>query len=118
MALNLIVWNGGEHDEAALLASCYQRSFEVALEHGVKSIAFPAISTGPYEYPKTEAAGIALGIMREFEKMFERVIACLHSSGDFELYTNALEGKMCDAFTCVRLRYANLIPPSSFSQQT
>lgn len=77
--------------EAALLASAYRRSFEVALENGVKSIAFPAISTGVYGYPKDEAARIAVGVMREFEGRFDQVIACLHSSSDLELYLQVLK---------------------------
>jgi O-acetyl-ADP-ribose deacetylase (regulator of RNase III) len=84
------VWHGGNHNEAELLASCYRRSFEVALENGIKSIAFPAISTGVYGYPKDEAARISIGMMREFEGRFERVVACLHSSGDLELYRGIL----------------------------
>ena len=84
------VWHGGGHFEAELLASCYRRSFEVALENDVKSIAFPAISTGVYGYPKEKAARIALSVMREYEARFEKVIACLHSSGDEELYQKTI----------------------------
>ncbi len=85
------VYHGTETD-AALLSSAYRRSFEVALENGVKSIAFPAISTGVYGYPKDEAAQIAVGVMREFEGLFERVVACLHSEGDLEIYRRILDG--------------------------
>lgn len=84
------VWHGGDSGEAELLASCYRRSFEVALENGVMSIAFPAISTGVYGYPKDEAAHIAMTVMREFEGQFERVIACLHSKGDVGTYRDIL----------------------------
>ncbi len=85
------VYHGGE-TEAALLASCYRRSFEVALENGVRSIAFPAISTGVYGYPKDEAARIALGVMGEFGGRFSRIIACLHSETDLELYREIMDG--------------------------
>jgi len=54
------VWHGGTHGEPELLASCYRRSFEVAAEHGLTSIAFPAISAGIYGYPMEQACGIAL----------------------------------------------------------
>jgi O-acetyl-ADP-ribose deacetylase (regulator of RNase III) len=54
------VWKGGGQDEATLLASCYRRSLELAVEAGAKTLAFPAISTGIYGYPKNEAARIAV----------------------------------------------------------
>ncbi len=54
------VWRGGGHGEAAVLASCYRRSLEVAVEIGARSIAFPAISTGIYGFPRELAAEIAL----------------------------------------------------------
>jgi O-acetyl-ADP-ribose deacetylase (regulator of RNase III) len=54
------VWRGGEHGEPQLLASCYRSSLELALKHGVRSIAFPAISCGVYGYPLSDAAAIAM----------------------------------------------------------
>lgn len=54
------VWHGGNHNEAALLASCYAASLKLAKENGVKTIAFPAISCGVYGYPVAEAATIAM----------------------------------------------------------
>lgn len=59
------VWNGGHSGEAEKLANCYRRCLELAREHGVKSIAFPAISTGIYHYPKGPAAHIAVTLCRE-----------------------------------------------------
>ncbi|HEX6337207.1 MAG TPA: O-acetyl-ADP-ribose deacetylase [Jiangellaceae bacterium] len=55
------VWRGGDHGEAEVLASCYRRSLGIADELGVRSIAFPAISTGVYGFPPEQAAAIAVG---------------------------------------------------------
>lgn len=58
------VWHGGDHDEEKLLASCYRRCLELAKEHRVRSIAFPAISTGVYSFPTDRAAHIAVSTVR------------------------------------------------------
>jgi O-acetyl-ADP-ribose deacetylase (regulator of RNase III) len=58
------VWHGGQGGEAELLASCYRRSFAVAHEHGIRSIAFPAISCGVYGYPLEEACAVAMAEAR------------------------------------------------------
>jgi O-acetyl-ADP-ribose deacetylase (regulator of RNase III) len=72
------VWWGGERDEAALLRRTYERAFAVAAaESTIRSIAFPAISTGAYRFPKRPAAEIAVGVMRAHEGRFERIVACL-----------------------------------------
>jgi O-acetyl-ADP-ribose deacetylase (regulator of RNase III) len=60
------VWRGGDHGERALLASCYRRSVEVAVGVGARTLAFPAISTGVYGYPKDEAATVAVETLRAF----------------------------------------------------
>ncbi|CAN5530244.1 hypothetical protein BH10PSE14_BH10PSE14_19690 [soil metagenome] len=54
------VWRGGEYRERELLAGCYRWCLELATQHGVKSLAFPAISTGIYKFPVAEAAAIAV----------------------------------------------------------
>ena len=59
------VWNGGEHGEDELLASCHRRSVEVAAELGCRTVAFPAISTGVYRFPVERAARIALTAIQE-----------------------------------------------------
>ncbi len=87
------VWHGGQQGEAELLTSCYRRSIEVALENHVRSIAFPAISTGVYGYPKPAAAKIALRVMREFEDQFDRIIACCHGQEDLEIYQDTLSNQ-------------------------
>lgn len=58
------VWRGGDEGEADLLASCYRRSLEVADELGARTVAFPAISTGVYGYPRDAAAAIAVTTLR------------------------------------------------------
>ncbi len=84
------VWYGGERGEAELLENAYRNSFILALRHDIKSIAFPAISTGVYAYPKREAARIALSVMREFEDKFERIIAACHTQEDVAIYETVL----------------------------
>ncbi len=59
------VWQGGGHDEDDLLSNCYRRCLELAKTHHVRSIAFPAISTGIYQFPPKRAARIAIDTVRE-----------------------------------------------------
>jgi len=84
------VWQGGKYNEPALLASCYRNSLELAHKHGIKTIAFPGISTGVYGYPKDQAAKIAIMIMREYEKKFDEIVCCCFSAGDKALYEKLL----------------------------
>lgn len=60
------VWHGGDHGEDKLLAKCYTRCLELAREHEVRSIAFPAISTGVYSFPPDRAAGIAVATVLKY----------------------------------------------------
>ena len=84
------VWYGGQSGEAALLESCYRRCFELALEREVTSIAFPAISTGVYGYPRLQAAVLATSVMGEFDDRFARIIACCFSEQDASIYRDAM----------------------------
>ena len=59
------VWHGGKHGEAELLAGCYRHSLEIAMEHGIRTVAFPSISTGVYSYPVQQAAEIAVQTVRK-----------------------------------------------------
>ena len=60
------IWSGGRRGEDELLAACYRNSLALAARHGVKSIAFPAISTGAYRFPPDRAAAIAVREVRAF----------------------------------------------------
>ncbi|HEY1200739.1 MAG TPA: O-acetyl-ADP-ribose deacetylase [Niastella sp.] len=60
------VWNGGHKGELELLANCYRNSLQLAVENGIKSIAFPNISTGIYHFPKPQAAAIAIVTVKQF----------------------------------------------------
>ncbi len=79
------VWRDGAQGEPELLRSCYRNCFRLALENGIRSIAFPAISTGVYGYPKEAAAKIAVEEMQRAEGLDE-IVACCFSEGDAELY--------------------------------
>lgn len=74
------VWRGGGEGEAALLASAYRSAMRLARDHGLRSVAFPAISTGIYDYPLDQATGVAVSTVREAASVSaspERVIfAC------------------------------------------
>ncbi|MGB5606547.1 MAG: O-acetyl-ADP-ribose deacetylase [Gammaproteobacteria bacterium] len=85
------VWRGGDQYEAALLRACYRNSLDLALETGARSIAFPAISTGVYGFPKEQAAVIAVAALQEYADRFDRVIACCYSPADAALYRRVLE---------------------------
>jgi O-acetyl-ADP-ribose deacetylase (regulator of RNase III) len=67
------VWNGGANREDELLANCYRNSFALAAQHDMKSIAFPAISTGRYRYPPERAAAIALSETKAFLACHEKI---------------------------------------------
>ncbi len=80
------VWHGGDQGEPELLQACYEHSFALALENSIKSIAFPAISSGVYHFPKQAAAVIALESMLAAHNDFEIIIACCFSASDTALY--------------------------------
>lgn len=82
------VWSGGQAQEEELLASCYRRSLELAAEHRLSSIAFPAISTGVYRFPAERAARVAVGtVVAEVatpKHRLERVVFCCFSGESAE----------------------------------
>ncbi len=89
------VWRGGGQQEAEQLASCYRQSLRLAAEHALTSIAFPAISTGVYGYPKEQATDIAIATVRDFVRRpssIQEVIFCCFSDSDLALYQARLIG--------------------------
>jgi O-acetyl-ADP-ribose deacetylase len=91
------VWRGGDQGEDDLLASCHQRSLEVAAELGCRTIAFPAISTGAFGFPIDRAAGIALTTTRDElnrHTAIERVTFVLFSEEDLSVYQSKLSSSV------------------------
>jgi O-acetyl-ADP-ribose deacetylase (regulator of RNase III) len=87
------VWRGGRSGEDGLLASCYEGSLKLAEENGIKTIAFPSISTGAYGFPIERAARIGVKtVWDNLEKMkgVEKVIFVCFSQADYEVYKKAL----------------------------
>jgi O-acetyl-ADP-ribose deacetylase (regulator of RNase III) len=87
------IWEGGSEGEAELLASCYRESLNLALEHSIGSIAFPAISTGVYGYPKALATVVAVKSVTEFVGRGRgpgEVVFCCYSAEDLATYLHAL----------------------------
>lgn len=89
------VWRGGHDGEPDLLASCYRRSLGLAEANGIRSIAFPSISTGVYGYPIELAAPLAVATVRDSlrdSSQVKEVTFCCFSALDFEVYQRALGG--------------------------
>lgn len=80
------VWNGGSKGEAETLASCYRESLRVAEGLGVRTIAFPAISTGIYGYPREQAAVIAVHETMAAAERFDRILLVAFDEETFDLY--------------------------------
>jgi O-acetyl-ADP-ribose deacetylase len=92
------VWFGGLHVEAELLKQAYRNTLKLATSKGLKTIAFPSISTGAYGYPIEEASRIALATVKAFlekEERLDKVIFVLHSERDLEMYSAAAKTLLC-----------------------
>ena len=89
------IYYGGDHNEEALLKSCYTRSLQVAEENGIRSIAFPSVSTGVYSYPVNDAATAAVTAVKEYVEAhpdaFDLVMWVLFDSRTKQAYDNALK---------------------------
>lgn len=90
------VWHGGDDGEAGLLAACYRNSLALARDHGLKTIAFPAISTGVYGYPKAEAAQVAMREAKDWlddNTLPEHITFCCFDDDSAALHRAAMEEK-------------------------
>ncbi len=86
------IWNGGKAGEEELLRSCYVTSLQLAMEHGIRTIAFPNISTGIYSFPKEPAARIAIDALRRFphEGRIDRALFVCYDEANLEIYRRLL----------------------------
>ncbi len=90
------VWQGGKRQEDDLLASCYRRALELAVEHGIKTMAFPAISTGVYSFPLERATRIAVREVKSFldkDPSVEQVVFVCFDKATYDAYAKVLGEK-------------------------
>jgi O-acetyl-ADP-ribose deacetylase len=88
------VWNGGKNQEVELLKNCYTNALKIAQDLGIKTIAFPNISTGIYKFPKREAAEIAVNTVQHFilsENSIEEVIFVCFDDENYQIYQALLK---------------------------
>jgi len=88
------VWRGGEYGEPELLMACHRNVLDLAREHAIDSIAFPAISCGVYGYPRDAAAGVALAVLAEEQhrtRTPHRIVLCAFDAGMAQAWRDAAE---------------------------
>ena len=90
------IWKGGNEGEAGLLQSCYQSSLKLCLKNKIITVAFPAISTGIYGYPKEEASKVAIKTIYNFLRNkdsinFKKVVFCCFDQSTFEIYKKEID---------------------------
>jgi O-acetyl-ADP-ribose deacetylase (regulator of RNase III) len=97
------VWNGGRRGEDALLANCYRNSLSLAAQHGLKSIAFPAISTGAYGFPMDRAAEIAAMTVAEFlvgDSTIDRIMFICFDRTALEVFSSTARRHLAGFLHC------------------
>ena len=89
------IWRGGNHCEVELLVSCYRSCLEIAAAHGIRSVAFPSISTGVYSYPLEEAAKVAVKTAKEFvaehPSEIDRILWALFDEKTYAAYQREID---------------------------
>ncbi|MCM8791270.1 MAG: O-acetyl-ADP-ribose deacetylase [Candidatus Omnitrophica bacterium] len=107
------VWHGGRSGEEGLLESCYRNSLELAAKNGLRTIAFPSISTGAYRFPIEKAAEIAIKTVKTFLRqnpgVFEKIIFVLFSDYDLEVYKKNGGGRTGTTSTLAREKKGDLM---------
>lgn len=85
------IWQDGAHQEPLLLKKCYESVLQLAISNHIRTIAFPAISTGAYRFPKKLAAELALEVLNRFDTAFDKIIICLFSEEDKAIYQDLMD---------------------------
>jgi O-acetyl-ADP-ribose deacetylase (regulator of RNase III) len=91
------VWRGGVYEEPKLLRRAYWNSLKLAAAKGLKSVAFPSISTGSYGYPTQQASGVAISAVKDYlekEDRIEKVVFVLFSQRDFDIYAKTANAQL------------------------
>lgn len=91
------VWRGGEHGEPELLRNAYKSSLELAKKHGIKTLAFPNISTGIYRFPKHRAARLAIETVKSFldrNSLPKKVIFVCYDEENYYIYKEYIESNL------------------------
>ncbi len=97
------VWRGGDSGEPQLLAACHRNAMALAREHGIDSIAFPAISCGVYGYPRDAAAAIALSVLAEESALTRtphRIVLCAFDAGMAQAWREAARRLHIESVSC------------------
>nr|WP_315240789.1 O-acetyl-ADP-ribose deacetylase [uncultured Flavobacterium sp.] len=86
------VWNGDKGEKSKLLADCYKNSLNLAIQNGIKTIAFPNISTGIYHFPKDKAAQIAIKAVKDFPRIseIEKILFVCFDDENYQIYKEIL----------------------------
>ena len=109
------IWRGGNHNEAELLGNCYKNSLKVAKAHGIRSVAFPSISTGVYSYPLQQAADVAVHAVSKFisdnPDAIDEVVWVLFDAKTKAAYDKAL--KALEAELAAKAKLAAKVAPKA-----
>ena len=113
------IWRGGSHNEAVLLGNCYKNSLKVAKENGIRSVAFPSISTGVYSYPLEKAAVVAVRAVSEFisanPNAFDEIVWVLFDAKTKAAYDKALKALEAELAAKLEVKQVKAAPKATKS---